>query len=468
VRGLVARALRWPQQWWARQSLRARLTLLATALFSFAVITGAVLLVVLQRVALYRTLDQSANRAAKALATQVRTHGIPRTIVPTTAVAGAQVVDRRDRVLAASTGSTYVLHLLTPEQLRAVRAGDRLEISPTSDTKLRVLGRPVGPNTVLVANDVTRVDDSQNLLTRAALVGSPLAVLLFGLATYGVVALTLRPVAAMRRRAAAITAAGLPEQRLPVRRADDEIQRLAATLNAMLDRIDSATSRQRTFVGDAAHELRSPLASLRVQLEVAQRLGPEVDWDDVIRDVLVDVDRLDRLVEDLLSLARLDESAGQTRREPVRLDQLVTTVVAGYASARVAVRANTRPVVISGDPEALRRVAVNLINNAVRYATDVITVDVHPDQDAGRPVAELVVEDDGPGIPAAERERVFDRFYRVQASRSRDTGGTGLGLPIVRDIVRNHGGRVQLLDRTDAVPGLRAVVTLPIGPAPQG
>ncbi len=184
--------------------------------------------------------------------------------------------------------------------------------------------------------------------------------------------------------------------------------------------------------------------------------------------MLVDVDRLDRLVEDLLSLARLDESAGQTRREPVRLDELVTTVVAGYASARVPVRANTRPVVISGDPEALRRVAMNLINNAVRYATNVITVDVHADQDAGQQVAELIVEDDGPGIPAAERERVFDRFYRVQASRSRDTGGTGLGLPIVRDIVRNHGGRVQLLDRTDAAAGLRAVVTLPIGPAPQG
>ena len=131
-------------------------------------------------------------------------------------------------------------------------------------------------------------------------------------ATYLVVALTLRSVAALRHGAADITAAGLAEQRLPVPRAQDEIHRLAVTLNAMLDRIDSATSRQRTFVGDAAHELRSPLASMRVQLEVGQRLGPDADWNDLIDDVLVDVDRLDRLVADLLALARLDESGGST------------------------------------------------------------------------------------------------------------------------------------------------------------
>ena len=216
----------------------------------------------------------------------------------------------------------------------------------------------------------------------------------------------------------------------------------------MLDRIDSATSRQRTFVGDAAHELRSPLASLRVQLEVGQRLGPQADWAGLIDDVLVDVDRLDRLVEDLLTLARLDESGSLRRREPVPLDEIVESVVAGYGQARVPVRVQTVPTVVDGDPDALRRVVINLVNNAVRYAA-------HRGQrrasgrarPPGRPVARIVVEDDGPGIPEAERERVFDRFYRVQESRSRETGGTGLGLPIVRDIVRNHDGRVQLAAR---------------------
>jgi signal transduction histidine kinase len=199
-----------------------------------------------------------------------------------------------------------------------------------------------------------------------------------------------------------------------------------------------------------------------VQLEVAQRVGPSADWSGLIDDVLVDVDRLERLVGDLLTLARLDESGSLTRRDPVQLDELVESVVAGYDSARVPVRSTTVPTAITGDPDALRRVAINLINNAVRYASTEVTVTVRPGRRAHRPVALLTVIDDGPGIAEDERERVFDRFYRVQESRSRETGGTGLGLPIVRDIVRNHGGRVALTAREDGAPGLRAVVVLPV------
>jgi signal transduction histidine kinase len=279
------------------------------------------------------------------------------------------------------------------------------------------------------------------------------------------VGLTLRSVAALRHGAADISAAGLAEQRLPVPRAKDEINRLAKTLNAMLDRIDSATSRQRTFVGDAAHELRSPLASIRVQLEVGQRLGPGADWNDLITDVLVDVDRLDRLVSDLLALARLDESAGSRRRVPVPLDRLVADLLDGYRDARVTVSAALTPVTVEGDPDALRRVVRNLVDNAVRYATTTVSVQLTPATRAGRPAARLLVVDDGPGIPEAERERVFDRFYRVQESRSRETGGTGLGLAIVRDIVRAHGGRVDLATRPDGERGLQALIVLPAAPA---
>jgi signal transduction histidine kinase len=309
------------------------------------------------------------------------------------------------------------------------------------------------------------VDDSQRILTRAALIGSPFAVLLMGLATYVVVALTLRSVAALRHGAADITAAGLADQRLPVPDAQDEIHRLAVTLNAMLDRIDSATARQRTFVGDAAHELRSPLASLRVQLEVAQRLGPESDWDSIVDDVMVDVDRLDRLVGDLLALARMDE-ARELRREPVQLDELVARVVGGYAHARVPVTTGEESgVVVQGDPDGIHRVIVNLIDNAVRYARSEVHVDVRRGRLAGRPIVRLTVTDDGPGIAPAERERVFDRFYRIEESRARESGGTGLGLPIVRDLVRAHGGSVRLTDRPGGLPGLQALVVLPLEPA---
>jgi signal transduction histidine kinase len=459
--------LAWPRQWLAGQSLRARMTLLDTALFSFAVATGAVLLLILQREALVRVLDSSAAKTASDIAAQFASGKQPTTVLPTTGgVTAVQVVDAHDVVISASPGADRTTPVLTAAQLAKARTGARFDIpSTTSNARLRVLAQPVADKTVLVVTDLSRVDDSLRILTRAALIGGPLAVLLMALASYGVVALTLRPVAALRHGASDITAAGLADQRLPVPGAQDEIHRLAVTLNAMLDRIDSATARQRTFVGDAAHELRSPLASLRVQLEVAARLGPANDWTALIDDVLVDVDRLDRLVDDLLTMARVDEAGGPRRREEVRLDHLVTTVLAGYRHARVPVTAGSLPRLrLSADPDALHRVLVNLVDNAVRYARSGVTVVIESGTLDGKPVARLTVTDDGPGVPADERERVFDRFYRVEASRSRQSGGTGLGLPIVRDLVRAHGGSVRLAARPDATSGAQAIVVLPVEP----
>ena len=297
------------------------------------------------------------------------------------------------------------------------------------------------------------------VLTKAALIGAPIAVLLLGLSTYFVTTLTLRSVAALRHGAADITAAGLSGQRLPVPGAQDEIHRLAVTLNRMLDRIETATARQRTFVGDAAHELRSPLASLRVQLEVSQRMGPSTDWPELIDDVLIDVSRLDRLVEDLLALARLDETGGASaRHESIDLGALIESITPNYEHARVPVECAVAPdVIVLGSRDALHRVVVNLVDNAVRYARSGVQVDV----DADGPFARLTITDDGPGLPESERERVFDRFYRAETSRSRDSGGTGLGLPIVRDLLRAHKGTVRLIARPDGADGLRALVLLP-------
>jgi len=455
----------WPLRWWTRQSLRARLTLLATALFTFAVATGAVLVLVLQRTALVRVLDASAQKTASDIAEQIAQGKQSSTVVPTTGgVLEVQVVDAGNHVIAASQGADRFVPVLKPAQVRKVRSGARLDIdSPISDARLRVLASTVGPKTVLVVTDLKQIDDSLRILGRVALIGSPFGVLLMAVATYAVAALTLRPVAALRHGAADITAAGLADQRLPVSGAQDEIHRLAVTLNAMLDRIDAATKRQRTFVGDAAHELRSPLASLRVQLEVAQRLGPAEDLPTLVDDVLVDVGRLDRLVDDLLALARQDEAGGTLRRnEPVALDELVDTVAAGYLHARVPVTViASAPAVVDGDPDGLRRVVVNLVDNAVRHARTEVTVTLETGTLAGRPIVTLRVTDDGAGIAAAERERVFDRFYRLHASRSRESGGTGLGLSIVRDLVRAHGGSVRLTTRLDGGTGLQATVILP-------
>jgi signal transduction histidine kinase len=448
----------WLSNLWRGQSLRARITIVATTLFAFAVITGALLLLILQRASLIRSLDSQATKIGQAVAVTRVSGTKPPTVV---AAAGEQiqVLDANGTVVASSGTADRVKPLLNPDELRRAKNGHPIDIPGergNTNQELRVVVVPAGSESVLVASGLAGVEDSIRILRGAALIGCPLALLTMGLATYFIVGRALGPVAALRKGAQEITAAGLADQRLPVPDAHDEVQRLAVTLNAMLDRIDAATKRQRTFVGDAAHELRSPLASLRLQLEVAQRVGPAADWPGLLDEVLADVDRLDQLVEDLLALARSDEAGGLLRRrELVALDELVSSVAADYTDARVAVRSSTDPVSVDGDPEALRRVVVNLLDNAVRYARTVVTVDLHPD---GRQTAQLVVGDDGPGIPAGELERVFDRFYRTHESRSRDTGGTGLGLPIVRDVVRAHGGTVILADNA---PGLRATVLLP-------
>ena len=182
--------------------------------------------------------------------------------------------------------------------------------------------------------------------------------------------------------------------------------------------------------------------------------------------MLEDVSRLERLVEDLLALARLDEQGTARRLEPVLLDSLVDAVAAGYPHARLPVRiAESEPTELVGDPDALRRVVVNLVDNALRYASTEVTISVRTARDGKRRAVVLEVADDGPGIPDSERERVFDRFYRVEASRSRQSGGNGLGLPIVRDLVRAHGGTITLQARADGRSGLVAAVVLPVRPA---
>jgi len=455
---------RWLGEWWGARSLRARITIVATTLFAAAVVCGTIVLITVLRVALINGIDSSASKTAADIATLVQRGNAPRTLLSGSGgVDYVQIVDANDAVLANSPGADAARSMLTPSELAQEHDGGHTTISGEwagINAQLRVTSVPVGSETVLVGTNLGRVEQSVHVLRVVALICVPLGILIMGLATYLIVRRTLHPVAGLREGAEEITVAGLADQRLPVPDAQDEVQRLAVTLNAMLDRIDAATKRQRTFVGDAAHELRSPLASLRVQLEVAERLPPE-DWNAVLRDSLAEVGRLELLVDDLLAMARLDEAGGALRRhEMIELDVLVTDTVASYAQARVPVTATTAPMIVNGDPDGLRRVVINLTDNAVRYARTCVTVSVSGGRHmAGQPTVQLEVADDGPGIPAHERQRVFDRFYRVGGSRSRESGGTGLGLPIVRDLVRAHGGTVRLADNQ---PGLRAIVVLPL------
>jgi signal transduction histidine kinase len=254
------------------------------------------------------------------------------------------------------------------------------------------------------------------------------------------------------------------------------------TLNDMLSRLDAAQQRQRRLVSDTAHELRSPIASIRAQLEVALDHPDSQEWEQTARDVLADTLRLGRLAEDLLVLARLEEQAGQAgdrglaaaraaapagpgRRLPaagtVDLTDLAGTV-ASYTQARVPVSAEAPgPCLVTGDAEGLRRMLVNLIDNAVRYARSQVTVAVS----SGDGWALATVTDDGPGIAPEDMERAFDRFTTLDDARARSgdgTGGAGLGLAIVRATAIAHGGTAWL---EDTGPGLRAAVRLPLAGA---
>jgi signal transduction histidine kinase len=217
---------------------------------------------------------------------------------------------------------------------------------------------------------------------------------------------------------------------------DDEVARLAETMNGMLDRLDGAAARQRRFVSDASHELRSPLATIRTTVDVASSRPDEVDWLSVAKTVTTESERLGALIDDLLALARLDEGgAGVT--EDVDLDELVLADVArlramGHDVGTTAVGAAR----VRGDRRLLERAVRNLLDNAARHARSRIDVAVRADGG----VTQLVVDDDGPGISPTDREQVFERFTRVDEGRARNDGGGGLGLALVRAVAEHHGG----------------------------
>ncbi|HET8659238.1 MAG TPA: HAMP domain-containing sensor histidine kinase [Micromonosporaceae bacterium] len=449
--------------WLRRLTLRARLILIGTAGLGVGLAVGGLLLVTVLHVVLQRALDDGARQTAADVARLVAQDHLTDPI-PTTGTQIVQVLDGEGRIHAASVGADRLVPLLDPRRLAAARAGAVVAVDGESagrDGRLRVVAAPAGtpgePRTVVVAAPAQDLDAAVGTLRVALAVAYPLLLAALALLAWRVVGWTLRPVEALRRGAEEITgAAGV--DRLPVPDGRDEVHRLAVTLNGMLDRLDAARARQRAFVGDAAHELRSPLASLCTQLEVAERLGESV----APADLLPEVDRLGRLVDGLLLLARADEGDPQlARRQPVELTALLAAVAADHAVARVPVTVATGdPQWTVGDPDGLRRVVDNLVRNAVRHARSGVGLAAAPD---GGGVAVTVV-DDGPGIALADRDRVFDRFTRLDDARARDGSaeGAGLGLAIVRELVRRHGGSVTL---DDAGPGLRATVRLPAGPS---
>ncbi|MQA86163.1 MAG: HAMP domain-containing protein [Streptosporangiales bacterium] len=462
------------RRWWRHRSLRARLMLVTVlplaaviALIGFVTVdaTGRATLAAAEQTARERVRGD-IKIATRAPNMAFRTApGVPGTAPTLPDVFGQpmQVLDADGRLVTGSLSAQSLGALLDPEEARRARdEGDVFIVETGTAGRMLVVGRAATdqngrPLTLLSAvpvEDILRsVEDRRNWM----LIGGPVAVALLAGTVWVAVGFALRPVTALRRGAQAI-ADGAQRRRLPVADARDEIHDLALTLNDMLDRLAAASARQRSFTADAAHELRSPLASVRAQLEVALAHPEGQDWSKTGRDVLVDVQRLTRLSEDLLALARLDATspAGPGEVGPADLGPLAATVAERFDAAGVSVAVDvgdpeTRAV---ASPDEVDRVLTNLVANAVRHAASRVVVGVRAEPGW----AVLTVIDDGPGIPAEDRERVFERFTRLDDARDQDAGGAGLGLAIVAETVSRYRGRVAL---ADAGPGLCATVWLP-------
>ncbi|MCU1456435.1 MAG: hypothetical protein JWL73_527, partial [Actinomycetia bacterium] len=310
--------------------------------------------------------------------------------------------------------------------------------------------------TVVAQRSLAEVDSTVSKLTNIMWFAVPGLIALVGLAAWYFTGRALRPVEAIRLEAESITGATM-NRRVPEPETDDEVGRLARTMNAMLDRLETSSQRQRQFVSDASHELRSPLASIRTNLEVALRHTDRTDWAEVANRALAEDVRMEDTVSELLELARLDESAGPLplgSLPDVDVDELVLDDT--VQPRRVPID-TTRVSAgrVHGRREQLTRVVRNLVDNAARHADSRVAVELSTDD------AEvvLIVDDDGPGIPMEERERVFDRFTRLDDGRARDAGGLGLGLSMVKVITEQHGGTVSIEDAP--LGGARVRVRLP-------
>jgi signal transduction histidine kinase len=453
-------------------SLRTRLMIIGLAGVGIALIMGGLAFFAALTYSVDRTLDNEAVTTAHEVAAMINGDRLPNPI-PVSGAQVVQVVDGQQRVIGGSATADRLTPLLRPNELATALGGDAVvldgaRVGITGPLRVRAFqaGPGAAPAKIIVGLPYGDVLATRTALRNALLITFPLLLGALAIIAWRVIGWTLRPVEQLRAGAEQISRTrriSRPNsgERLPVPPAADEIRALAITLNEMLDRLAEANERQRAFVADAAHELRSPLASIQTQLEVAQRLG---EGGTLPADLLVDVKRLSGLVEDLLLLARADaDTKPPARLALINARDLVADVTKASSDARVPVEvAYDEPMMIMGDAEELRRALWNLIDNAVRHARTRVEVAARVDHDQ----AVVSVSDDGPGIPPQDRERVFERFTRLDGARERSSGGAGLGLAIVRELITRSGGTVAL---TSARPpwNIRAELRLPLAPAQQ-
>ena len=434
-------------------TVRIRLTLAAVLVVGAALVAGSFVLVALLSSALTDQVCAGARERAAQVAS-VSAAGTAAQAVSTTSVEFIQLVDRSGAVI----GATDQLRIEDPgTECRPIEPpgyGEDFAFVAAS------VEHPAagGPSRVIVGRPMVDILDSTRFVTRVLLVGLPLILLLVGTTTWVVAGRALAPVAAIRREVDEISATEL-HRRVPAPRTADEVGRLAATMNRMLDRLELAQESQRRFVSDASHELRSPIASIRQHVEVALAHPGRTTLGELAATVLAEDLRVQQLVDDLLLLAKADERTLRLPRAPVDLDDLVFEEARNLRRT-TDLRIDTTAVSaarVDGGEASLRRVVRNLGDNAARWARSRIEITL---AQRGEEVV-LRISDDGPGVPVEERERIFERFVRLGDARDRDAGGSGLGLAIVAEVTRAHGGGVRATE--GPLTGATIEVRLPAG-----
>lgn len=367
-----------------------------------------------------------------------------------------QVVNSSGEVVAASTNITGETRIDTKAHRSKRMFAYTLYNSPTGDSAFRVVGlqtqTSLGSFTVYVGSSLEPVFDATESLTSALLLAMPVLVLFVGIVTWLVTSRALRPVDAITKQVYEITSKDL-HRRVPEPTSSDEISNLAKTMNKMLERLEDSDRRQRSFIGDVSHELRSPLAGIRAQLEVHQIHPNTADWQDVAGEVLEEVTRMEQLIGDMLLLATVDSGQTQIVYEKIDLNQIVMQEVnkLNKQSTINFELSETSSSQVQGSALHLARLVRNLLENAERFARTNVTVRLSHEES----IVRLEVADDGPGIPNDVRESIFGRFTRLDESRSRPSGGAGLGLAIVREIALLHHATVWVEDNS---PGARFIV----------
>lgn len=432
-----------------RHSIRTRVTAGATAIVTLILVVSAVVAVLVLGRVLTASVEESAEQDLDSLSSQVEND-------PSRAESIITGVDDDQLVRFNAAGDTGTV-VNDDEADELPEPGESSRQVTVDDEPYLVVSEDTDAGTFTVARTTEHVDETVSATTILLAVAVPLVIVLVGAVVWIVTGRALRPVERLRRQVDSITADELSRR---VDAGDDELGALATTMNRMLARLEHSQALQRRFVSDASHELRSPLATMRQHAELGASYPDATSLHELSEVVLDEGERMQNLVEGLLLLARLDEN----HRPPTELVDLDDLLLAEADRLRriSALTVDTSGVdaaQVEGNPRLLGRAVRNLVDNAARHAESRVVLGLRiTDRTASAVV--LTVADDGAGVPENDRERIFDRFARLDEGRARDAGGSGLGLAIVKEIVQAHHGQVAVGESTDDATRGGAVFTV--------